>query len=188
MQTLRGDACGDRGATVPFLACALRAGLVRCHLRHVYGLRTYDFSNLYNFPLNKIVEATEPVNPYENLTAASCLRTEASCRIQAPYGGLTEAARKGGYGQDTGSVDPSQAKCELGISGTEKVYCLRGLYRRRQEARINLENPIQKHSAVLFVPSAYPKAIGSGIHTYIHVRFTHYVITLASVSQYLMWT
>ena len=66
-----------------FLACALRAGLVRCHLRHVYGLRTYDFSNLYNFPLNKIVEATEPVNPYENLTAASCLRTEAS---QRPHG------------------------------------------------------------------------------------------------------
>ena len=31
-----------------------------------------------------------------------------------PQGGLAEAARKGGYGQDTGSVDPSQAKCELG--------------------------------------------------------------------------
>ena len=26
-----------------------------------------------------------------------------------------EAARKGGYGQDTGSVDPSQAKCELHV-------------------------------------------------------------------------
>lgn len=61
-----------------------------------YGLTI--FSNLYNFSLNKIVEAAAPVNPYENLTAASCLRTE--------------AARKGGYGQDTGSVDPSQAKCE----------------------------------------------------------------------------
>ena len=78
-----------------------RVGIVRCHLRHVYGLRTYDFSNLYNFPLNKIIEAAEPVDPYENLTAASCLRTE--------------AAWKGGYGQDTGSVDRSQAKCELGI-------------------------------------------------------------------------
>ena len=58
-------------------------GFVRCHLQHVYGLRTYDFSNLYNFPLNKIVEATEPVNPYKNLTAASCLHTEASRR---PHG------------------------------------------------------------------------------------------------------
>ena len=42
------------------------------------------------------------MNPYENLTAASCLHREASRR---PHG-------KG----DTGSVDPSQAKCELGIS------------------------------------------------------------------------
>ena len=32
-----------------------------------------------------------------------------------PQGGLAEAARKGGYGQDTGPVHPSQAKCELGI-------------------------------------------------------------------------
>ena len=76
--------CGDHGAA--------RAGIVRCHLRHVYGLRTYNFSNLYNLPLNKIVEAVEPVNPYENLTAASCLRTEAS---QRPHG-------KG----DMGSIDP----------------------------------------------------------------------------------
>ena len=33
-----------------------------------------------------------------------------------PQGGVAEAARKGEYGQDTGSVDPSQAKCELGIN------------------------------------------------------------------------
>ena len=79
--------CGDRGTTMLFLsvrpprgACA---GIVRCHLRHVYGLRTYDYSNLYNFLLNKIIEAVETVNPYENLTAASCLRTEAS---QRPHG------------------------------------------------------------------------------------------------------
>ena len=64
----------------------------------------YDFSNLYNFLLNKIIEAAEPVNPYENLS-----------RLLPPHGGLAEAAQKGGYGQDTGSVDPSQAKCELGI-------------------------------------------------------------------------
>ena len=37
-------------------------------------------------------------------------------RLLPPQGGLAEAARKGGYGQDTGSVDPSQAKCELGIT------------------------------------------------------------------------
>ena len=80
-----------------------RAGIVQCHLRHVYGLRAYDFfSNLFNFLRNKIVKAAESVNPYENLTAASCLRTE--------------AARKRRYGQDTGSVDKSQAKCNPGIS------------------------------------------------------------------------
>ena len=37
-------------------------------------------------------------------------------RLLPPHGSLAEAARKGGYGQDTGSVDPSHAKCELGIS------------------------------------------------------------------------
>ena len=37
-------------------------------------------------------------------------------RLLPLHGGHTEAARKGGYGQDTGSVDPSQAKCELGIT------------------------------------------------------------------------
>ena len=36
-------------------------------------------------------------------------------RLLPPQGGLAESARKGGYGQDTGSVDRSQAKCELGI-------------------------------------------------------------------------
>ena len=60
-----------------------RAGIVRYYLGHVYGLRTYKFSNLSNFPLNKIAEATEPVNLYENLTAASCLHTEVSRR---PHG------------------------------------------------------------------------------------------------------
>ena len=58
------------------------------------------------------------MNPYENLTVASCLRREASWR---PYG-------KGDiYGQDTGSADPSQAKCELGINTcmhfNEKLLC-----------------------------------------------------------------
>ena len=79
--------CGDRGATMPYFSvwslCGARAGIVRCHLWHIYGLRTYDFSNLYNFPLNKIVEATEPLNPYKNLTATFCLCKEASPR---PHG------------------------------------------------------------------------------------------------------
>ena len=46
-----------------------------------YGLTI--FSNLSNFLRNQIVEAAEPVNPYKNLTAASCLRREASRR---PHG------------------------------------------------------------------------------------------------------
>ena len=70
-----------------FWACGLRAvpvwGLCNATYDNVYGLWTDDFSNLYNFPLNKIIEGTEPVNPYENLTAASCLCTEAS---QRPHG------------------------------------------------------------------------------------------------------
>ena len=54
---------------------------------------TYDMSILAtglrfsqickNFSLSQIVQAAEPVNPYENLTAASCLRREASRR---PHG------------------------------------------------------------------------------------------------------
>ena len=71
-----------------------RAGIVQCHLRHVYRLRAYDFFQFVNFSLNQIVEDAEPVNPYKNLTAASCLRREASRRphrkgdtgrIRAPY-------------------------------------------------------------------------------------------------------
>ena len=87
--------CGDRPSH------GARAGIVQCHLRHVYGLRAYNFFQICKTWLSQIVEATEPVNPYKNLTAASCLRREASGML---YG-------KG----DTGSVDPSQAKCELGI-------------------------------------------------------------------------
>jgi len=40
----------------------------------VYGLTI--FSNLYNFSLNKTVEAAAPVNPYENLTPMRC-----SCQL-----------------------------------------------------------------------------------------------------------
>ena len=80
-----------------------------------------------NLPLNKIVGAVEPVNPYENLTAASCLRTEAS-------------RRKHGKG-DTGRirpVDPSQANCGLGIPAKQN--------RRDRGAR---ESVRQSHSRLL---------------------------------------
>ena len=53
-------------------------------------------------------------------------------RLLPPQGGLAEAARKGGYGQDTGSADPSQAKCELGIINillrTRRVLSLHKVY------------------------------------------------------------
>ena len=92
--------CGDRPSH------GARAGIVQCHLRHVYGLRAYEFFKAVNLLANPNRRGrAEPVNPYENLTAASCLRREASRR---PHG-------KGDTGQDTGSVDPSQAKCKLGI-------------------------------------------------------------------------
>ena len=38
---------GDHAVAVPYLSmrstCGARAGIVQCHLQHVYGLRTYDF-------------------------------------------------------------------------------------------------------------------------------------------------
>ena len=80
-------------------------GIVQCHLRHVYGLRAYDFCKFVNLlakPNRRGRGARESVR-------------KSHSRLLPPQGGLAEAARKGGYGQDTGSVDPSQAKCELGI-------------------------------------------------------------------------
>ena len=35
---------------------------------------------------------------------------------QSRHGGFAEVARKGGYDQFTGSIDTSQATCELGLS------------------------------------------------------------------------
>ena len=78
---------------MPFLSVrpprGARAGIVRCHLRRAYGLRTYNFSNLYNFSLNKIVEAAEPVNSTKisQPPPASALRPRGSRTergIQAP--------------------------------------------------------------------------------------------------------
>ena len=91
--------CGDRPSH------GARAGIVQFHLRHVYGLRSYDLSKFVKLlakPNRRGCGARESVQ-------------KSHSRLLPPQGGLAEAAQKGGYGQDTGSVDPSQAKCELGI-------------------------------------------------------------------------
>ena len=82
-----------------------RAGIVQCHLRHVYGLRSY---NLFKFV--KLL-----AKPNRRGRGARESVRKSHSHLLPPQGGLAEAARIGGYGQDTGSVDPSQAKCELGI-------------------------------------------------------------------------
>ena len=87
--------CGDRPSH------GARAGIVQCHLRHNYGLRSYDFS--------KFVKLLATPN-HRGRGARESVQKSHSRLL------LAEAPRKGGYGQDMGSVDPSQAKCELGIS------------------------------------------------------------------------
>ena len=69
-------------------------------------LRAYDF-----FKLVKLL-----AKPIRRGRGARESIQKSHSRLLPPQGGLTEAAQKGGYGQDTGSVDPSQAKCELGIT------------------------------------------------------------------------
>ena len=64
----------------------LRMVPVRGLCNATYGMSTgYGLTIFFSFffSLNQIVEATEPMNPYENLTATSCLRREASRR---PHG------------------------------------------------------------------------------------------------------
>ena len=51
--------------------------------------------------LNKIIEATAPMNPYDNHMAPCCLNTKATWN--------------GRYGHLMGPVSPSQAKCNIGI-------------------------------------------------------------------------
>ena len=82
--------CGDRPSH------GARTGIVQCHLRHVYGLRSYDFSKFVKFlpkPNRRGRGARESVR-------------KSHSRLLPPQGGLAEAARKGGYGQDMGSLDP----------------------------------------------------------------------------------
>ena len=92
--------CGDRPSH------GAHAGIVQCHLWHVYGLRAYNF-----FKFVKVL-----AKPNRRGRGAHESVQKSHSRLLPPQGGLTEAARKGGYGQDTGSVDPSQAKCELGMN------------------------------------------------------------------------
>ena len=82
------------------------SAFVQCHLRHVYGLRPYDFSKFVKL-------LAKPPNRRGRGARESVRKSHG--HLLPPQGGLAEAARRGGYGQDTGSVDPSQAKCELGI-------------------------------------------------------------------------
>ena len=69
--------CGD--CAMPLTTCLRR-------------IRTYDFSNLYKFPLNK---------NRRGHGARESVRKSHS-RLLPPHGGLAEAAWKGEYGQDTG--------------------------------------------------------------------------------------
>ena len=82
----------------------VRAGIVRCHLRHVYGLP----STVLRFKKNCLT----PLETKSQSLRSPSNRTNIA---QSPHEGLAEAARKGGYDQFTVSVDTSQAKCELGL-------------------------------------------------------------------------
>ena len=78
--------CGDRPSH------GARAGIVQCHLRHVYGLRSYDFS--------KCVKLLAKPN-CRGRGARESVRKSHS-RLLPPQGGLAEAAGKedtwAGYG------------------------------------------------------------------------------------------
>ena len=77
-------------------------------------IATYDMSTGYGLTIFfKFVKLLAKPNR-RGRGARESVRKSHSHRLP-PQGGLAEAARKGGYGQDTGSVYPSQAKCELGI-------------------------------------------------------------------------
>ena len=74
---------------------------------------TYDMSTGYGLTIFfKFVKLLAKPNRRGRGARESVRKSHS--RLLPPQGGLAEAARKGGYGQDTGSVDPSQAKCELG--------------------------------------------------------------------------
>ena len=99
-----------RGSAFALAPCG---GLCNATYDMSYGLRSYDFS--------KFVKLLAKPNR-RGRGARESIRKSHS-RLLPLHGGLTEAARKRGYGQDTGSVDPSQAKCELhvGIMYTQQM-------------------------------------------------------------------
>ena len=74
--------CGDRPSH------GARAGIVQYHLRHVYGLRSYDFS--------KFVKLLAKPNRRGRGARESVRKSHG--RLLPPQGGLAKAARKGGYG------------------------------------------------------------------------------------------
>ena len=74
--------CGDRPSH------GARAGIVQCHLRHVYGLRAYDF-----FQFVKLL-----AKPNRRGRRARESVRKSHSRLLPPQGGLAEAAWKGGYG------------------------------------------------------------------------------------------
>ena len=74
---------------------------------------TYDMSTGHGLMIFQICKLLAKPNRRGRGACESVQKSHS--RLLPPHRGLAEAARKGGYGQDTGSVDPSQAKCELGI-------------------------------------------------------------------------
>ena len=105
-----------RGSAFARKLYATRAG-IGLRTVSVRGLcnTTYDISTGYGLTIFfKFVKLLAKPNLRGRGARESIQKSHS--RLLPPQGGLTEAARKGGYGQDTGSVDPSQAKCELGIS------------------------------------------------------------------------
>ena len=68
--------------------CDARAGIVQCTCDMSTGCGLTVFKNMYKIFLYKIVEATEPVNPYDN-------RTAVATSARRPYDlGLTGSLRE----------------------------------------------------------------------------------------------
>ena len=82
--------CGDQPSH------GARAGIVQCHLRQVYGLRSYDFS--------KFVKLLAKPNRRGHGARESVQKSHS--RLLPPQGGLTERG-----------IQAPQAKCELGKLG-----------------------------------------------------------------------
>ena len=110
--------CSCRAVSAAYTASARKSYGARAGigLRTVRGLcnATYEMSTGYGLTIFSNCQTSRETN-HRGRGARESVRKSHS-RILPPQGGLAEAARKGGYGQDTGSVDQSQAKCELGIT------------------------------------------------------------------------